>query len=91
MYSLLEQHTDGSWWYHPGCSFDCGPEGCQVFLRLIRMTESFEFFKGESVSRSFKILNHSKPFPQDMSRCTRDFVNFNFAGGYEFNIKEGEK
>ena len=87
MYSLLEEHADGSWWYHPGCTFSNRPEACDVFMRFIGVASSFELHKG-NISRSVKIITHTKPFPQDMSRCTRDFVHFDFAGGYEFNLTD---
>lgn len=90
MYSLLEEHRDGSWWYHPGRTFNVAQEATEILETVLRIAEAFEISKGD-VSRSLKIIKHTKPFPQDMSRCTRDFVHFNFAGGYEFTLKEEGK
>lgn len=86
MYSILEQHVDGSWWYHPGCTFSTQEEAA---LRAASFGKPYT--PGFYISRPFRILAHTKPFPQDMSRCTHDFVHFDFAGGWEFSIEEGEK
>ena len=40
MYSLLEQHKDGSWWYHPGDTFETEAEVEQCFQETFGMTPS---------------------------------------------------
>ena len=41
LYSLLEQHKDGSWWYHPGFTFDTPEEAEQCFRENFPNDPSF--------------------------------------------------
>ena len=78
MFSLLEQHKDGSWWYHPGKTFD-SPEDVETAFK-----ESFWW----DLSRPHMVFEHSKPLPQKYSTCTWDFKNFNFQGVVEWEGDE---
>ena len=83
MFSILEQHNDGSWWYHIGKTYDTRDEA---------ETKGHELFGGESFlkPRPYKVIEHTKPFPQDMARCSFDCVHFHFAGGYQFSLEDEE-
>ena len=84
MFSILEQHNDGSWWYHPGNTFEtqeeAAIEGWNVYGSGCYLTP-----------RDYKIIEHQKPFPQDMARCSFDCVRFSFAGGYLFSLVEEDE
>lgn len=69
MYSLLEQHKDGSWWYHPGMTYET-PEECED-----RFKASFWW----DLDRPHKVIKHSVPFPKETC-CTRDFKTFEAYG-----------
>ena len=71
MYSLLEQHKDGSWWYHPGDTFETEEEVEQ------RFQERFGHYDPKRPHRTFK---HYEPLCQDYATCTRDFKVFEFGG-----------
>lgn len=71
MYSLLEQHRDGSWWYHPGYTFETEEEVEQCFQK------EFGHFAPNRPHRAFK---HDEPLLQDYSTCTFDFKVFEFGG-----------
>ena len=77
MYSLLEQHNDRSWWYHPGCTYKTEKEAEEAFKKRFWW----------DLERPYKIISHSIAFPQDFSRCTFDMVHYNFAGGNHFILK----
>ena len=83
MFSILEQHSNGSWWYHPGDTFgtqeEAAIEGWNVYGSGACLTP-----------RDYKIIEHQKPFPQDMARCSFDCVHFDFAGGYHFSLEDEE-
>lgn len=64
MYSLLEQHIDGSWWYHPGDTFETEEEVEQCFQRI------YGHWSPE----------HAEPLCQDYATCTFDFKVFEFGG-----------
>ena len=83
MYSVLEQHTDGSWWYHPGNTFETQEEAA---------SEGWDHYGSGCylTPRPYKVIEHTKPFPQDLDRCSFDCVHFNFAGGYLFSLKDEE-
>ena len=74
MYSLLEQHNDGSWWYHPGCTTDKKEEAEELFRKMFWW----------DLDRPHTVIEHKLPLPQDISRCTRDFKTYDFAGGKIF-------
>lgn len=76
MYSVLEQHNGGSWWYHPGFTHDSYKEAEEHFEK------SFWWDK----SRPHRIIEHTKPFPQ-RTLCTFDFVSFGFGGVEEFVLE----
>lgn len=69
MYSLLERHVDGSWWYHPGMTYDTREE-CEK-----RFKRSFWWDLG----RQHTVLEHTQPLPQQ-SCCTWDFKTFEAYG-----------
>lgn len=71
MYSLLEQHNDGSWWYHPGDTFDTEAEVEECFR------ETFGHFDPDRPHMAF---NHQEPMFQEHATCTTDFNTFEFFG-----------
>lgn len=71
MFSLLEQHRDGSWWYHPGDTFDTAEEVEQCFQ---------EKYGHNDPERPHKIFEHDEPMFQEYSTCTFDFKTFWFGG-----------
>ena len=54
MYSLIERHLDGSWWYHPGHTFDTPEEAEECFKR------SFWW----DLERPHKVIEHAEPLFQ---------------------------
>ena len=79
LYSLLERHNDGSWWYHPGWTFDT-PEKAEEHFK-----EVFQF----DPTRPHKVFKHEEPMFQEYSTSTFDFEKFDF-GGYVHWPKEFE-
>lgn len=71
MYSLLEQHVDGSWWYHPGDTFETEEEVEQCFQQV------YGHWTPDRPHRTFK---HDEPLFQEYSTCTFDFKVFEFGG-----------
>ena len=71
MFSLLEQHKDGSWWYHPGDTFDTEAEVEQ------RFQETFGRFAPDRPHMAFE---HTEPMCQELATCTFDFKTFHFGG-----------
>lgn len=69
IYSLLEQHYDGSWWYHKGASYDTLDRALIAIPNYIKWDET----------RGKVIFCHDEPLPQ-RSCCTFDFKNFAFCG-----------
>lgn len=69
LYSVLEQHLDGSWWYHP-------------WVGTYKTKEEAEasFHKHFDDGRPHLLYEHMKPLFQRFSTCTHDFVNFEFGG-----------
>lgn len=83
MFSILEQHKDGSWWYHPGATYRTWDKADAEAEKL--------YWSGKHLTpRPYKIIEHQKPFPQDMARCSFDCVHFSFAGGYQFSLEDEE-
>lgn len=70
MFSLLEQHKDGSWWYHPGFTFETKEEVEECFLRVFRLDPK----------RPHKCFEHEEPMFQEHSTSTFDFKTFDFGG-----------
>lgn len=70
LYSLLEKHNDGTWWYHPGCTFDSQQAAEDAFKKMFWW----------DLSRPHKIFEHRKPLFQEYSTCTKDFKTFEFGG-----------
>ena len=70
MYSLLEQHKDGSWWYHPGDTFETEEEVEQ------RYQETFGLYD----PRPHRVFKHDEPLCQDYATDTFDFKVFEFGG-----------
>lgn len=74
LYSVLEQHTDGSWWYHIGETYARGSVA-------IRQARSY-------TDRCTCVICHTSQIPQDTDRCTSDFMHFHFHGGFEFTMDQ---
>ena len=53
MYSILEQHTNGEWWYHPGASADTMEEAEKWATDRYWMMET----------RPVCLVEHRFPFP----------------------------
>ena len=70
MFSLLEQHIDGTWWYHPRprSTFDTPEEVEEAFKKIFWW----------DLSRLHMVFEHSKPLFQRYSTYTRDFKVFLF-------------
>lgn len=83
MFSILEQHKDGSWWYHIGETYD---------TREKAETEGQELYgSGKYLTpRPYKVIEHTKPFPQDLDRHSFDCIHFYSAGGYQFSLEDEE-
>ena len=70
LYSLIEQHKDGSWWYHPGDTFNT-PEEVETCFK-----ETFWW----DLERPHKVFEHEEPMYQEHSTCSFDLKKFDFAG-----------
>lgn len=68
-YSLLEQHLDGSWWYH-GNTFATRAEAEAFSARWIWWDKG----------RPKTILEHERPLPKK-TLSTHDFKTFKEVGG----------
>ena len=71
MFSLLEQHVDGSWWYHPGDTFETEAEVEQCFQEGIGRFDP---------DRPHQAFEHQEPLCQERSTCTFDFKTFMWGG-----------
>lgn len=73
-FSALEQHNDGSWWYH-GDTFGSRMEAEQFLKEWIWWDKD----------RKKEIVQHQLPFPGSGRRSywTRDFRQFYNVGGRE--------
>ena len=78
IYSVLEQHKDGAWWYHPGYSYDTEEKAKQ----------EADAFSKRFDNRPTMVFSHEVQLPQKHSTCTRDFKTFGFAGGVEWIAKQ---
>lgn len=68
IYSVLEQHLDGAWWYHPWCpSFD-------------NLKEAKAEAERRWPDRPHMVFEHDKPMFDEYSTYTFDFQRFNFSG-----------
>lgn len=74
MYSLLEQHNDGTWWYHPGMTYDTPEE----------VEEGFRASFWWDIDRPHRAFEHKKPLPQEYATYTRDFKSFENCGAIEW-------
>lgn len=82
LYSVLEEHIDGSLWYHPGWTYysECDAK------ELIEQKQKQDLWQ----DRSMTIFTHEKPLPQDRSTWTIDMVNFHDrSGAFIWNIDKG--
>ena len=77
MYSFLERHTDGYWWYHPRSTFDT-PEDAE---------KNFQERFWWDLDRPHIIVKHKVEFPQDYSRSSMDLLHFGFGGLFDYEIK----
>ena len=71
MVSILEKHVDGSWWYHPGDTYDS--------LEMAKKGYQ-EFWGKHHPERPVKFFEHEEPLNQEMATCTLDFKVFHFWG-----------
>lgn len=78
IYSVLEQHIDGAWWYHPGYSYDTEEKAKQ----------EADAFSKRFDNRPTMVFSHEAPLPQKHSTCTRNFKTFGIAGGVEWIAKQ---
>lgn len=71
MVSIVEQHKDGSWWYHPGQTWDSREEA----------EEGYKKFWGKyHPERPVQFFEHDEPMYQRCATCTFDFKVFHFGG-----------
>lgn len=77
LYSLIEQHKDGSWWYHPGDTFNT-PEEVEACFK-----ESY----WQDLERPHMVFEHEEPMYQEHSTCSFDLKKFDF-GGFVYWPKE---
>lgn len=68
LYSLLEQHKDGSWWYHPGFTFNSPEEVEECFKKHF------------DDSRPHMVFEHEEPMFQKHSTSSYDLKTFDFGG-----------
>lgn len=78
IYSVLEQHKDGAWWYHPGYSYDTEEKAKQ----------EADAFSKRFDNRPTMVFSHEVPLPQEYSTCTCDFSTFGFAGAILWRNKD---
>lgn len=69
-YSILEQHLDGSWWYHPGFSADTIAAACEKPSSWMLET------------RPVVVVEHFNQFPQ-MTLHSFDMDKFCLTGSNE--------
>lgn len=76
-YSWLEQHIDGSWWYHPGYTFNT------------RKKAESDLQKATSWlgDRPTRIFEHDELLPQDFATYTFNFRVFEFGGTIQWPMK----
>ena len=70
LYSLLIQHTDGSWWYYPRNTF-CSPEEVEA---------KFEETYWWSLDTPHMAFKHKEPMYQEHSTCSFGLKKFHFGG-----------
>ena len=68
LYSVLERHNDGAWWYH-----------CGTFSNRKWAEEYLETWIPFDKDRPKMVFEHTKPLPQQ-SCCTKNFKTFEFGG-----------
>ena len=83
LFSLFEQHQDGSWWYHPGWT----KESKEELQKFYEEKLDSDLWK----DRPMKGIIHKHPFKQDRSVCTFDFETFREVSGYAFKFDEEGK
>ena len=74
MFSFIEQHIDGSWWYEPQmhATFDTKEDVDKYFQNV--------FAKYVDSERPYKAFEHNTPLYQEHATCTFDFKVFSFGG-----------
>ena len=72
IFSILEEHIDGSMWYHPDWSFE-HEEAAINFLQAKKQQDYWS-------DRYMEIFIHSQPLPQK-SVWTRDGIDFHDISG----------
>ena len=78
LYSALEQHCDGSWWFH-GDTFTSREEAGRFLPGWIGWDEN----------RHKKIFYHEKPLPREECYTIDDGETFEFAGITLWDKKNG--
>ena len=73
IFSVLEEHIDGSIWYHPGWS--CKSE--EEAKALMKHKHGQDLWK----DRTMVCFTHTKPFHQDRAVWTIDLYNFHDRSG----------
>ena len=73
IFSILEEHTDGSMWYHTGWSFDNN----EAAVNFIQAKKQQDFWS----DRHMEIFTHDKPLPQNKALWTIDSENFHEVSG----------
>ena len=69
LYSVLEQHIDGRWWYHPW-----------VGTYNTREEAEASYHRCFDDGRPYIIYEHNAPLYQEYSTSTLDFVHFGLNG-----------
>jgi len=74
MYSFIEQHIDGSWWYNPrlNATFETKEEVDKYFQNF--------FSKYIDSERPYKAFEHEEPLYQKHATYTFDFKVFELGG-----------
>lgn len=74
MFSFLEQHNDGSWWYEPRlhATFETKEEVDKYFQNV--------WARYVDPNRPYMAFEHEEPLYQVHATCTQDFKVFEFGG-----------
>lgn len=68
-FSIVEQHIDGRWWYHPRLTYNSKDEAREGFKKVFWW----------DLERPYKIVEHTIPFPQKTlysGDCVNWFDNY---------------
>lgn len=82
MVSIVEQHVDGSWWYHPGETWATREEAEAHY---------HDFWGRWHPERPVMYFEHDEPLFQEYPTCTFNFEVFHFGGFIRWpRTREGE-